>query len=50
MEHDPSVKHSVFENIRFIFGDIRREYKPLLVCLSAQTLLGCITSAVTRII
>ena len=47
MEHDPSQKHSVFENIRFIFGDIRREYRPLLVCLSAETLLGCITPAVT---
>ncbi len=47
MEHDPSQKHSVLANIRFIFRDIRREYKPLLVCLLAETLLGCITPAIT---
>lgn len=47
MEQSPSPKHSVAENIRFILGDIRREYKPLLVCLPAETLLACITPAVT---
>ncbi len=47
MEQDPSPKHTVFENIRFILEDIRREYRSLLVCLSAETLLGCITPAVT---
>ena len=47
MEHNPSQKHSVFENIRFILEDIKREYRPLLVCLSAETLLGCITPVVT---
>ncbi len=47
MEHNPSLKHTVFKNIRFIFGEIRREYRPLLVSLSAETLLGCITPAVT---
>ena len=50
MEKDPSLKHSVFENIRFIFEDIKREYRPLFVCLSAETLLGCITSAVTLLL
>ena len=43
MEHDSSQKHSVLENIRFIFGDISSEQRPLLVCLSAET----ITSEVT---
>lgn len=47
MEQSPSPKHSVLENIRFILGDIRRGYRPLLVCLSAETLLGCITPAAT---
>lgn len=47
MEHEPSQKHSLLENIRYIFSDIKREYKSLLVCLSAETLLGCITPAVT---
>lgn len=47
MEHEPSQKHSLLENIRYIFRDIKREYKSLLVCLSAETLLGCITPAVT---
>lgn len=47
MEHDPSQKHTVLKNIRFLFADIRREYKPLLICLSAETLLGCITPAIT---
>lgn len=47
MEHDPSLRHSVLKNIRYIFGDIKREYKALLVYLSAETLLGCITPAVT---
>ena len=47
MEHEPIQKHSVLENIRFIFGDIKREYKALLVYLSAETMLGCITPAVS---
>jgi ABC-type multidrug transport system fused ATPase/permease subunit len=47
MEQDPSPKHAVLDNIRFILKDIRREYRSLLVCLSAETLLGCITPAVT---
>ncbi|MDP3447241.1 MAG: ABC transporter ATP-binding protein [Eubacteriales bacterium] len=41
-----SSKHTVVENIRFILSDIKRECRPLLVCLFAEILLGCITPTV----
>ena len=46
MKPNSSSKHTVLDNIRYVLKNAERDCRPLLVCLSAEMLLGCITPTV----